>query len=394
VPPPTGVAVPTQASSAPASKPTVATAPASTSAATSAPAASGVPDVAKRKADAQARGMLYVTRDEIMAGAEKEGELIVSPGFEETIDPVKQAFTAAYPIIKNFTWRVVTGNAAGERNAAEIIAGRSDLDAFDINPAYRTDLDKNNVFARYDLKAMAEDGQLKIPVGSIDAAGWSTWSNNSMLVIVYNTDLVSEAEAPTNWESCLDPKWSGKFFVDTDVSAFSALYTVWGEPRVLDYTKKLKDNNPIFIRGGTTGLTRLASGEASFFCGTNFHSTVRLQLKDAKAPLKVVITNPLPVIGKENEGISVRAQHPNAGLLWLEFLASPAGTQIIEKVDPGIASRLIEGTRAYQVTHDFVTNGGQMAFCDADCSSYKETFASRIAGESWGFPVGFDPGKP
>jgi iron(III) transport system substrate-binding protein len=338
--------------------------------------------------------MIYATRDEIMAGAEKEGELIVSPGFEETVDPVKQAFTTAYPMIKKFTWRVVTGNAAGERNAAEIIAGRSDLDVFDINPTYRGDMEKANVFAKYDLQAMAEDGQVKIPAGSIDAGGWSTWTNNSMLVIVYNTELVSDAEAPTNWESCLDPKWNGKFFVDTDVSAFSPLYLAWGEPRVLEYTRKLKENNAVFLRGGTAGLTRLASGEASFFCGTNFHSTVRLLEKDAKAPLKVVLTDPLPVVGKENEGISVKAQHPNAALLWLEFLASPAGTEILEKIDPGVASRFYPGTRAYQVTRDYEARGGHMIFCDAECSSYKETFAARIALQSWGFPVGFDPAKP
>jgi iron(III) transport system substrate-binding protein len=385
-PAPTTAVAPT---SAPAAVPMSAAAPTAPAA-----SASSAPDVAKRKADAQAKGMLYVTRDEIMAGAEKEGEIIVSPGFEETIDPVKQAFTSAYPMIKKFTWRVVTGNAAGERNAAEIIAGRSDLDVFDINPTYRADLEKANVFAKYDLKAMIEDGQLKIPARSIDAGGWSTWSNNSMLVIVYNTDLVSEADAPKSWDSCLDPKWSGKFFVDTDVSAFSALYTVWGEQKVLDYTKKLKDNNPIFIRGGTAGLTRLASGEASFFCGTNYHSTIRLQLKDTKAPVKVVIADPLPVIGKENEGISVKAQHPNAALLWLEWLASPSGTQILDTIDPGVASRFFEGTRAFQVTREFDAQGGQTAFCDADCSQYKEKFAARIAGESWGFPVGFDPGQP
>jgi iron(III) transport system substrate-binding protein len=353
-----------------------------------------VVDVAKRKADAQAKGMLYATRDEIMAGAEKEGELVVSPGFEETVEPVKQAFTSAYPAIKKFTWRVVTGNAAAERNAAEIIAGRSDLDVFDINPTYRADLEKNNVFAKYDLKAMVDDGQLKIPTRSIDAGGWSTWSNNSMLVIVYNTELVAESDAPKSWDSCLDPTWNGKFFVDTDVSAFSPLYLAWGEDRVLEYTRKLKENNPVFLRGGTAGLTRLASGEASFFCGTNFHSTVRLLQKDAKAPLKIVLPDPLPVVGKENEGISVKAQHPNAALLWLEFLASPAGTEILEKIDPGVASRFYEGTRAYQVTREFEAKGGQMAFCDAECSQYKESLAARIALQSWGFPVGFDPAKP
>src|SRR5262245_18687684 len=122
-PAPTQAAPATQAPTAPASKPTAApaTAPtaapatAPTRAPATAPATGSTPDVARRKADAEAKGMMYATRAEIMAGAEKEGELIVSPGFEETVDPVKQAFTTAHPMIKMFTWRVVTGNAAGER---------------------------------------------------------------------------------------------------------------------------------------------------------------------------------------------------------------------------------------------------------------------------------------
>jgi iron(III) transport system substrate-binding protein len=348
--------------------------------------------VEQRKAAAQAKGMIYLTRDEIMAGAEKEGELVVSPGFEETTEPVKAAFTAAYPMIKKFTWRVVTGTAAGERNAAEIIAGRSDLDVFDIGPDFRADYEKNNVFAKYDLAAMAEDGQLKIPSRSIDAAGWSTWNNNSIIVLVYNSQLVSDADAPKNWDDCVDPKWAGKFFVDTDVGAFSALYQPWGEDKLMDYAKKLRDNKAIFLRGGTAGLNRLASGETDFFCGTNFHSTKRLLEKDPSVPLKIVFTDPTVVVRKENEGIAAKAQHPNAALLWLEFLSSPAGTQIVEKIDPGVASMFVDGTIASEAAKTIQAKGIKLTFCDADCSQYRVGVAQRIATESWGFPgVGYDP---
>jgi ABC-type Fe3+ transport system substrate-binding protein len=391
---PTSVAAPTQAPATPASKPTVATAPAPTSATTPAPAASGAPDVAKRKAEAQARGMLYVTRDEILAGAEKEGEIIVSPGFEETVDPYKKAFTAAYPMIKNFTWRVVTGNAAGERFTAELIAGRSDVDVFDIRTEYRADLEKNNVFARYDLKSMAEDGQLKLPAGIVDEGGWSTWNSNRVYAIAYNTDLVSEADAPKNWESCLDPRWSGKSFVDTKATAFAALYTAWGEQRVLDYARKLKENTPIFFRGGTAGLTRMISGEASIFCGTQTNSVYRILLDDPKAPVKLVATDPLPVEVGENEGISVKATHPNAALLGLEFLATPQAVQLLDKIDPGVASIFVEGTKTKLLSSELEAKGGKVAYCNAACSSYLNTISPKIAVESWGFPkVGYDPGS-
>jgi iron(III) transport system substrate-binding protein len=338
--------------------------------------------------------MLYATRAEIMAGAEKEGEIIVSPGFEENIDPYKKAFTAAYPMIKNFTWRVVTGNAAGERFAAELIAGRTDVDVFDIRTEYRADLEKNNVFARYDLKAMAEDGQLKIPADSVDEGGWSTWNSNRMYAIAYNTEMISAADAPTNWDSCLDPKFSGKSFVDTKASAFAALYTAWGEQRILDYTTKLKANNPVFLRGGTAGLTRLLSGEVPMFCGAQTNSVFRILLDDPKAPIKLVATDPLPVEVGENEGISLKAKHPNAALLWMEFVASPQGVQLLDTIDPGVASMFLEGTKASQLTAELEAKGGKVAFCNAACSSYLDTIAPKIVVQSWGLPkVGFDTGN-
>ena len=337
--------------------------------------------------------MIYVTREEILAGAEKEGESSFPPGFEENVEPYKKAFTAAYPLIKNFTWRVVTGNAAGERFAAELIAGRSDIDVFDIRTEYRSDLEKNNVFAKYDLKAMAQDGQLKIPTGIVDEAGWSTWNSNRMYAIAYNTEMISEADAPTNWDSCLDPKFNGKSFVDTKASAFAALYTAWGEQRILDYATKLKENNPIFLRGGTAGLTRMLSGEVPVFCGTQTNAVYRILINDPKAPIKLVATDPLPVEVGENEGVSVKAKHPNAALLWMEFIASPEGVQLLDKIDPGVASIYVDGTKAKQLTTALEAKGGKVAFCNAACSSYLDTISPKIAVQSWGLPkVGFDPG--
>src|SRR5262249_15604232 len=118
----------------------------------------------------------------------------------------------------------------------------------------------------------------------------------------------------------------------------------------------------------------------------------RLLMKDARAPLKIVFANPVPIELGENEGVIRTGKHPNAALLWLEFLASPEGVKIIDTVDPGVALASVEGTIASKATVDFVKKGGQLAYCNAACTTEKDKMEARVAVESWGFPsVGFDP---
>jgi iron(III) transport system substrate-binding protein len=342
----------------------------------------GGASIAKRKEEATKKGMIYLTRDEIVAGAKKEGKVVTAPGYQETTrGPLVQAFQKKYPFVTNVDWRIVQDDGGEQRQVLEMQAGRSTLDVFSPHLTHYSEYLKFKPFLRYDLKAMAQDGQLQIPSEMIDETGVVTWLGTVMGGILYHTKLVSADKAPTTWESCLDPQWRGKIAFDTKPRALTFLVPAWGEEKVMDYAKKLKANEPIWSTGATAGMTRLATGEFSIYCGVMLHSAYRGLKKDPTLPLKVVVPNLLPIGLLEPEAISANAKNPHAGLLWIEFLASKEGQKIADEINPGRASVLVEGTLAYEAAKD-----RKVSFCDPRCSSGADRFMERIAVEAWGFP--------
>jgi len=75
------------------------------------------------QAFSQAReAALTPAKEEILAGAKKEGKLILSPGYDQaTIPHLVKAFTKRYPFIE-VSWNSVTGVTAAQRQLFEVEA--------------------------------------------------------------------------------------------------------------------------------------------------------------------------------------------------------------------------------------------------------------------------------
>jgi iron(III) transport system substrate-binding protein len=332
-------------------------------------------------------GMLAPTKDEILAAAKQEGKLSLVPGFDKTtIIPLVAAFTKKYPFI-DVSFDLVTGIAAGQRQLFEMAAGKATVDAFSPSAAHWSEYFKQNLIKKYDFRAMAKAGQLKIPVEMLDESGVIAWLGTNTGVLAYNTKLVTADKAPKGWDSCLDPQWKGKLSVDTKPNTLTWLIPAWGVEKVFDFARKLKGNDPIWVRGQTGTLARMAAGEIAVDCSMYFHTARRSLIRDPVQPLKLVIPNPVPLSFHEPEGIYVNAKHPYAGLLWIEFLASKEGQDIIDSVDPGKASFLVEGTLANNLL-----KGAKVSLCAGGCRDQEDKMMERIATEAWGLPkVGVAP---
>jgi hypothetical protein len=72
----------------------------------------------------------------------------------------------------------------------------------------------------------------------------------------------------------------------------------------------MHQNQPVYVRGNTGGLTRMLAGELPMYCGVQFGSSNRILMKDAKAPLKMVFADPVPVELGENEAVVRTGKHP------------------------------------------------------------------------------------
>jgi len=334
-------------------------------------------------------GMIFLTRKQIVDGAMKEGKLYVTPGLDDsTIALLLKAFQKKYPFIQA-DGRVVDGIPAAEKQVLEMSTGKANVDAVRLHSTHYSQYFGHNLLARYDFKGMVKAGHLKIPLEMIDdSAGVIVWLGSQFGLISYNSKLVSAEKAPKGWESCLDPAWKGKFSVDTKPNIFTWLRPVWGEEKIVDFSRKLKDNDPVWSRGNTRNMTLLASGEVLMNCGMLLHSVHELLRKDPTAPVKTVIPDPFPMSQQEPEAVYTAAKHPHAALLWIEFLASREGQELAEAEQPGRSSYLVEGT----LTNKLVKGGTRLSLCLPDCRIWEDKMMERIAVEAWKLPkVGYSP---
>lgn len=323
---------------------------------------------------------ISVTRETILEGAKKEGQLVVFPGFARSTTPhLVNSFKKKYPFIKEVTWAKAPGSSRARKMISEMTGGTATADVFRPVPDLWEEYFKRNLYKNYDIGTLAREGHLKIPQEMIDESGVVVWSGTIMGVMAYNSNLIPQDKVPSGWESCLDPQWKGKFSVDTKPLVFSFLVAQWGEERVLKFARKLKANNPIWLRGNSRALGKLAAGQFSFICGTYLHAMQRLMKRHSAIPIKIVMPDPLPVSFHEPEGIYSGARNPNAGLLWIEFLASKEGQDLLDSVDPGRASFLIEGTLANRFA-----KGANVSICAAGCRDRKTNILERIAVGTWG----------
>ena len=341
-------------------------------------------------AEALAQGkqpMISLTREQILEGAKKEGKLRVVPNHDEsTIPSLVKGFQKKYPFLQ-VSWGIVGGIEASQRQLFELAAGTSNADIFSPSSTFFDEYFRKDLIKKYDFRAMAKAGHLKIPQEMIDDSGVIVWLGSNTGVISYNTKLVPADKAPKGWESCLDPYFMGKFSVDSKPNILSWLAASWGEEKLLAYAKRLKENKAIFSRGNTRNIAMLGSGEVLMNCGMYIHTMDRLVRKDPSIPIKMVIPDPFPMSYHEPEVVYAHSKNPHGALLWIEFIASKEGQELAESIDPGRGSMLVEGTLAHKLAR-----GTNISLCVGACRQREDKITERIAVEAWGLPkVGATP---
>ena len=329
--------------------------------------------------------LVYVSREQVLEEAKKEGKLSLHPflrpnyGDPETIPQLFNAFAAQYPFIQPAWGSVIQREPSARQSFEELLTGRAIVDVIGFSGSFPEEYLRQNLLSAYDLKAMARDGQLKIPLKMIDESGVIVWPASNTGVIAYNTHLVAPDKAPKGWESCIDPQWKGKFSLDTKPNMLAWLSPRWGEERLFEFARKLKENNPTWGRGSTRNLSLLAEGKLSVNCGVYIHALSRLLKKNPNAPVQMVVPDPLPVTFHDPQAICAGAQNPHAALLWLEFLASREAQGIVDGNEPGRGSFLVQGNLVHKLAKQVPTS-----LCDFSCLAKEDRIVARLAVKIWG----------
>src|SRR5262245_22036191 len=307
-------------------------------------------ELAKAKKEAESRGYLfYASKDEIIAKAKEEGRVRVLSNMDpENIESLRKAFMKQYPFIDARAERI-SGVEGGQRFALELQAGRSSWDVFEVAQELYQDFLPQ--LKKFDILGMARLGVLQLPGEIIDPTNRNVVSLASTIYsLSYSKNLVAPDKVPNRWEDFLRPEFKGrKFMVEVRPTGMATLAAGLGEEWMLDYARKIKDQDPVWVRGISRAITAITSGEQAMLHLSYYHSCIRAKRKDVSNALECKLIEPVPVRTQEMTAVAQVSPYSHAALLWLEFQVSPPAQAIIENLEPK-TSVFVPGSEAARVT--------------------------------------------
>ena len=258
----------------------------------------------------------------LLEGAKKEGEVVwfTSMALDQS-KPVVDRFAQKYPFIKPTLHRsgggalmnkVLTEARAG-RFAFDVVGGRGEMIL---------------AFKEKDLIASYRSPETKmIDPDLFDKEGY--WYTYYVVpnALGYNTKLVKKEEIPMTYEALLDPKWKGrKISMDNEAYLIlQGLAAAWGREKTVSYMKLLAAQDPVLSRGNTERVTMTGAGEYPLVIAYA-HTVEREKFKGA--PIDWVALEPA-VVEIDPLMIGSKAPNPNAARLFLDFLLSKEGQEML-----------------------------------------------------------------
>jgi ABC-type Fe3+ transport system substrate-binding protein len=338
------------------------------------------PAVLKAKQDAESKGYtFFASFDDIVAQAKKEGRLRILSGEDaNVIKASAEAFQKKYPFI-NVRPEPIEGTEVYLRVLAEMKAGLAKWDVNYLAPDYYPEYLPYQ--KKFDILGMAQRGILKISPNLIDPHHRHIVAlQSNAQIVAYNKELISGEKVPSDWEGFLRADFRDrKFAADVRPKLLATLVPSWGIEKVLDFSRKLGEQKPVWMRGDAQIITQLSLGQYPIALGQNYKTFLRVQKKDVAGVLALKIVEPLPVRLSETQGVLGTAENPSAGLLWLAFQAGPEGQKIRDDLDSA-ASIFSAGSK-----HEQLAKGRKVSLVAWDhyvqMSKYEEDIVKAL-----GFP--------
>ena len=109
----------------------------------------------------------------------------------------------------------------------------------------------------------------------------------------------------------------------------ATLIKTWGADKGIDYFRKLSALKPDVRQGHVLLATLVAAGEVPV--GLSMYSSNIVALKRKGAPIDFVPVQPV-VARPQGIGVAKNAPHPNAALLFADYVLSPEGQQLFESM--------------------------------------------------------------
>jgi len=265
--------------------------------------------------------------DRIAAAAKKEGTLTLYTTIAEKDLPViVKPFEQKYGIKVN-VWRAGTDKVL-QRTLTEAQAKRYEVDAIHFGSPEMEALSREKI-----LQPVKSPVHNDLMPGSV--AKHREWAATilSVWVQAYNTQVIRKEDLPKTYQDLLDPKWKGRLGIEAKNDDWFAtvVHQLGGEEKGLAFFRELVAKNGISPRQGHTLLNNMVvSGEVPL--ALTLYNYMPEQAKKKGAPIDWFAIE--PAVARSNAiGIARRAPHPNAALLFYEYLLGPEGQAAMVSID-------------------------------------------------------------
>jgi iron(III) transport system substrate-binding protein len=145
----------------------------------------------------------------------------------------------------------------------------------------------------------------------------------------YNTNLVKREDLPKSYEDFLSKKeWAGKVAIDyTDREWLKGMYDHYGEAKAKKLVDDLIKTLKVVNTQGHLALAR-SVGAGEYAVELNNYTNLILNVKLSGGPTDFWVVDPVVVFFGQI-GINAKAPHPNAALLFANFMLSQEGQKQI-----------------------------------------------------------------
>jgi iron(III) transport system substrate-binding protein len=192
-------------------------------------------------------------------------------------------------------------------------------------------LGRENIVAEFHSAHAADLPQWAIP----KHRRWYAARAN-LWVVAFHTPKVKKEDIPKTYEGFVDPKWKGRIGIEsTDQDWMYAVINYLGEPKGMELFRSLSAMRPDMRLGHALLAQLIAAGEVQV--GLTVYSGNADSIKSRGGPIDWVAVE--PIVGRPQAvGIARNARNPNAALLFAEFMLSPEGQALLNKLDRNPAS--------------------------------------------------------
>ncbi|MEO7152261.1 MAG: extracellular solute-binding protein [Burkholderiaceae bacterium] len=277
-------------------------------------------------------------------GADRDAKLLERAKAEGTVSVYTSlAPTEAAPLVEAFEkktgikvqmWRALSDGVV-QRALSEARGKRHAADVIETNGPEMEALAREQLLAEFHSPYLAD-----LPPATLPKHGMWVPDRLNFFVVAYNTNKVKPEDLPKTYEGFLDPKWKGRIALEaTDAEWMGGMVKTWGEARGMAFMRKLADMKPDMRKGHVLLAQLIASGEVEVGL-TAYHANAESFKKRgapvAWAPVEPVIARPQGV------GVLRQAPHPNAALLFADFLLSPEAQTMLAGMGRTPVSRLVK----------------------------------------------------